>query len=112
RKNGEIESLEEGGLVLAFTPDAPYSAASVTVNPGDRLLLYTDGLLEAADLRGVFFGDARLTESLRHAAALELPASLAHLIGDLNAWRGPNAPLTDDVTLVVVALRTNTFSDA
>jgi Stage II sporulation protein E (SpoIIE) len=112
RANGEIESLEEGGLVLAFTPDAPYLAASVTVNPGDRLLLYTDGLLEAADLRGAFFGDKRLFESLRAAAALGLPAFITHLIGDLNAWRGPNAPLTDDVTLVTLALRTDTFSDA
>jgi sigma-B regulation protein RsbU (phosphoserine phosphatase) len=48
RANGEVESLEEGGLVLAFTPDAPYSTASVPLNPGDRILLYTDGLLEAA----------------------------------------------------------------
>ena len=105
RANGEIESLEEGGLVLAFTPDAPYSAASVPVNPGDRLLLYTDGLLEAADLRGAFFGDARLFESLRKTAALDLPAFLAHLISDLNAWRGPNALLTDDATLVAIELR-------
>jgi hypothetical protein len=105
RANGEIESLEEGGLVLAFTPDATYSTASVPLNPGDRLLLYTDGLLEAADLRGAFFGDARLFESLRKTAALDLPAFLAHLIGDLNAWRGPNAPLTDDVTLIAVELR-------
>ncbi len=112
RASGEIESLEEGGLVLAFTPDATYLAASVTVNPGDRLLLYTDGLLEAADLRGAFFGDTRLFECLQKTAALDLPASLAHLIGDLNAWRGPNTPLTDDVTLVAVALRTDAFSDA
>ncbi len=112
RASGEIESLEEGGLVLAFTPDAPYSTASVPVNPGDRILLYTDGLLEAADLRGAFFGDARLFESLRGAAALDLPASLAHLIGDLNAWRGPTAPLTDDVTLVAVALHPDARSNA
>ena len=105
RANGEIETLEEGGLVLAYSPDAPYSAASVPLNPSDRLLLYTDGLLEAADLRGAFFGDARLFESLRKTVALDLPSSLAHLIGDLNAWRGPNAPLADDVTLVAVELR-------
>jgi hypothetical protein len=105
RANGEIESLEEGGLVLAFATDSPYSTASVPLNPGDRLLLYTDGLLEAADQRGAFFGDARLVESLRKTAALDLPAVLAHLIIDLNAWRGPTARLTDDVTLVAVELR-------
>jgi sigma-B regulation protein RsbU (phosphoserine phosphatase) len=105
RATGEIESLGEGGLVLAFTPDAPYSTASVPLNPSDRLLLYTDGLLEAADPRGAFFGDARLFESLRKTAGLDLPAFLAHLISDLNDWRGSNAPVADDVTLVVVELR-------
>lgn len=112
RASGEIESLEEGGLVLAFSPDALYSAASVHVNPGDRLLLYTDGLLKATDHRGAFHGDARLSECLGDTAALDLPSSLAHLIGDLNAWRGPNAPLADDVTLVGVALRPDARSDA
>jgi len=110
RANGEIESLEEGGLVLAFTPDTSYSNASIPLDPGDRLLLYTDGLLETADLRGTFFGDARLFESLRKAASHNLPTSLAHLISDLNSWRGPNAPLTDDVTLVTVELRADTLN--
>jgi serine phosphatase RsbU (regulator of sigma subunit) len=68
-------------------------------------LLYTDGLLEAADPRGAFFGDARLLESLRKTAALDLPAFLAHLIDDLNAWRGPTAPGADDGALVAVELR-------
>jgi phosphoserine phosphatase RsbU/P len=110
RASGEIESLEEGGIVLAFTPDASYSNVSIPLDPGDRMLLYTDGLLETADQRGTLFGDARLFESLRDAASLNLPASLTHLISDLNSWRGPNAPLTDDVTLVTVELRADTLS--
>src|SRR5262245_5798720 len=58
-----------------------HSNVSIPLDPGDRLLLYTDGLLETADQRGTFFGDARLFESLRDAASLNLPASFAHLIG-------------------------------
>jgi len=102
--SGEIKSLDEGGLVLAFTPTAAYSNASVPMNHGDRLLLYTDGLIEAADARGAFFGDERLAESLRRGATLDLPHLVAHLTADLNAWRGPGSPLTDDVTLVAVSL--------
>ena len=79
RASGEIKSLEEGGLLLAFTPAAVYSNVSVPMNSGDRLLLYTDGLIEAADARDAFFGDERLAESLRGAAALDLPDLVAHL---------------------------------
>jgi sigma-B regulation protein RsbU (phosphoserine phosphatase) len=104
RAGGEIESLEEGGLVLGFNPDAAYSTASVNFYPGDRLLLYTDGLLEATDSRGAFYGDARLAENLRAGAGLKLTASVAHIIDDLNAWQGRGMPLTDDVTIVAVAL--------
>ena len=111
RASGEIESLAEGGLVLGFDPDAPYSKASVALNPGDRLLLYTDGLLEAADLRGAFFGDARLFESLRATAAVDLCASVTNLLSDLTAWQGRGSPLTDDVTLVAVALWAGALSD-
>ncbi len=105
RANGEIEPLEEGGLVLGFVADASYSTASVHLPPGDRLWLYTDGLLEAADLRGAFFGDAQLFKSLRAVAGLDLPVSVAHIIDDFDAWRGRNSPLTDDVTLVALELR-------
>lgn len=98
--------------MLAFNPDASYSNVSIPMDPGDRLLLYTDGLLETADPSGTFFGDARLFKSLRDAASLNLTTSLAHLISDLNSWRGPNAPLTDDVTLVTVELRVDILSDA
>ncbi len=112
RASGEIKSLEEGGLLLAFTPAAVYSNVSVPMNSGDRLLLYTDGLIEAVDARGSFFGDERLAESLRGAAALDLPDLVAHLTADLNAWRGPGSPLTDDVTLVAVELRTDTLASA
>jgi serine phosphatase RsbU (regulator of sigma subunit) len=105
RASGEIEPLKEGGLVLGFDPHASYSTASAQLSPGDRLLLYTDGLLEAADLRGAFFGDAQLFASLRATATLDLIAAVAHLIGDLNAWQGRGSALKDDVTIVAVALR-------
>ena len=65
RRDGRIERLDEGGIVLTLFPAATYADAEVPFHPGDRLLLFTDGLTEAT--RGdddEFFGDAELTRVL------------------------------------------------
>jgi hypothetical protein len=50
-------------------------------------------------------------QSFQRMAALDLPSFLAHLTSDLNARRGPNSLLTDDITLVVIALSPDALSD-
>jgi phosphoserine phosphatase RsbU/P len=99
---GGLERLDERGLVLGFDAAAAYTNAAARLDPGDRLLLYTDGLTEAADSADVFFGDARLTESLRDAASLPVGAFIDRLVDDMEAWRGRRLPQGDDVTLVAI----------
>jgi serine phosphatase RsbU (regulator of sigma subunit) len=69
--------------------------------PGDCLLLFTDGLLEATRGNGdEYFGDAELEHVV---APLRAPADVTHAVLDAHRrWIGPGAALTDDVTLVVV----------
>jgi serine phosphatase RsbU (regulator of sigma subunit) len=105
RPGGAIESLEERGLPIGIDPGAAYTTRLAHLDPGDRLWLYTDGLLEAADPRGTFFGDQQILESLKATGALELPDSVDRLIDDLSAWRGRGASLNDDVTVLAVDLR-------
>jgi phosphoserine phosphatase RsbU/P len=101
RRDGGIERLEEGGIVLTLMPAATYETADVPFQDGDRLLLFTDGLLEAT--RGnsdEFFGDAELARvvgSLPPFADVSEAVLRAH-----RGWVGSSTPLSDDLTLVVV----------
>jgi phosphoserine phosphatase RsbU/P len=101
RRDGRIERLEEAGIVLMLMPAATYTTADVPFRDGDRLLLFTDGLLEATRGYGdEFFGDAelaRVVASLPPSADVSEAVLSAHRV-----WIGTSTPLSDDLTLVVV----------
>ena len=60
-----MRRLETGGALLGVFADALYEQASVELLPGDRLLMFTDGITEAADSNGQEFGEERLIALLR-----------------------------------------------
>jgi sigma-B regulation protein RsbU (phosphoserine phosphatase) len=101
RADGRLERLDAGGIALALLPVAGYETAQVPFEKADRLLLFTDGLLEAS--RGnhdEFFGDAelaRVVSSVPHTADMS-----DRVLDAYRAWIGEGTPLSDDVTLVVV----------
>ena len=65
RSNGECVRLEAGGSVLGAFPNTPFAQEVVQLQPGDRLLLFTDGLTEACDNTGEQFGEQQLIDLLR-----------------------------------------------
>lgn len=94
------ERLSENGLLMGFDGAARYAAGEVAVEPGDRLLLFTDGLMEAADARDEQFGLERLERVLADGAALDPEALADRLLAELRGFRG--APgFEDDLTLLV-----------
>ena len=98
--DGAIERIHHGGIMLTMFPDTGYTTVDQPFMPGDCLLLFTDGLLEAARGEDEFFGD---TELERVVASLRSPADTTRAVLDAHRrWIGPVAALTDDVTLVVV----------
>jgi sigma-B regulation protein RsbU (phosphoserine phosphatase) len=101
QSGGRIERLDEGGTVLTLFPAATYADAEVSFHAGDRLLLFTDGLLEAARQDGdEFFGDSELA---RVVAGVPESADVAQAVLRAHReWIGEGTPLSDDVTLVVV----------
>ncbi|HVP45490.1 MAG TPA: SpoIIE family protein phosphatase [Bryobacteraceae bacterium] len=103
RANGEIERLEAGGAVLGVFPEWPYEQGEVSLAPGDRLLLFTDGITEASNARDEEFGEERLAQlasALRDRGAHELKNRILQAVSIFTGGRAQ-----DDATLVIVAVR-------
>ncbi len=75
RRDGSLERLHEGGLLLGVFPNAVYGRAMVHLAPGDRLLLYTDGLSDAGDPWGDRLGEEGILRLLRAALQAGIPAA-------------------------------------
>ena len=101
KANGEAQSLNDGGPVLGLLADAEFHQHSVPFEPGDTLVLYSDGIVEAANFEDEQFGEDRLQElvcsSLRESSA----EIRRRILAAVNSFTG-NAELSDDRTLVVV----------
>lgn len=102
RAGSEPRGLLENGFPLGLFPDARYQALQEPLSAGDRIVLYTDGLIEAPSPTGDLFGEERLREAV--AAGADLPAgAFADLVlARLAAWSVQSEGFADDVTLVVV----------
>jgi len=100
RRDGTSHVEHDHGLMLGFFPDAEYTSTEVApFAAGDRLLLYSDGVLEARDRAGQFFdGDrvARWLSDIEHTSAEQFAESA---LGELTQWTGGG--FDDDVTFVI-----------
>lgn len=95
--------LEAGGPVVGLLPFAPYVEQSVTLEPGDLVLLYTDGISEAMTLEDEEWGEDRLIEAADCCWDKSAEDILDHLFRDADAFtRG--APQHDDMTMLVLKL--------
>ncbi|MEK7329183.1 MAG: SpoIIE family protein phosphatase [Candidatus Eisenbacteria bacterium] len=102
RRGREPMFLERGGLVLGIMDGAAYEEERLHLHAGDLVVLYTDGISEATDRHGEFYGDARLCELVR-AFPHDLPArEVTERI--LEALRGflDGEEARDDMTLMVL----------
>ncbi len=96
-----IEELATGGPVLGLLPGATYEKGDTELRPGDLLVLFSDGVVEAASSDGVEFGQQRIEDALREHADL-LPGRLKEeILRRLTLFRG-SEPLHDDLTLLIV----------
>jgi sigma-B regulation protein RsbU (phosphoserine phosphatase) len=102
RRDGGLEQLVEGGLMLGFIEDTQYAQGETSMAPGDSLLLYSDGASEAMDPRRQEYGEDRLGEAWKRHGTHPPDVCMDQLLAELEAFRG-GAPQSDDITLVVLA---------
>jgi sigma-B regulation protein RsbU (phosphoserine phosphatase) len=94
--------VNHGGVVLGVFPDWEYREAQVDLEPGDRLVLFTDGITEIANADNEEFGEERLMELLRDHRALDAEAMQKRVMAAIAEFSGGN--FQDDATLIVTAV--------
>jgi phosphoserine phosphatase RsbU/P len=102
RQDGSCLRLGEGGVPLGLFPDWKYERGEVQLTPGDRLVLFTDGVTEASSPNGEEFGEAQLAAVLLENRHLNAGDLQARILAEVAKFSG--GQFEDDATLVVVAV--------
>lgn len=102
RASGEMEELEKGGLLLGVMLGMPYEAGTTTLNPGDVLAIFTDGVTEAMSPDGEEWEEPRLEACLREVPGKSAQEILDHVRQAVRDWTHDAPVLSDDLTMIVV----------
>jgi serine phosphatase RsbU (regulator of sigma subunit)/anti-sigma regulatory factor (Ser/Thr protein kinase) len=97
--HGVVE-LRARGMPLGLMPGMSYEEKEATLQPGDSVLLHSDGVLEAHDPERDMFGSPRLKETMARAPGGR--EMMDHVLSDLAAFTGPGAEQEDDITMVTL----------
>ena len=98
---GTIQALSSRGLVLGVFKGIRLEEQSVELAPGDCLILYTDGVTEARNAEGEFFGEEGLVDAVEGSTCESAETLHQAIVRSLEEFIG-DVPLSDDLTLVVV----------
>ncbi len=101
RASGQFERLDVGGLPFGIQPEAKYESATVTLAPGDWLIIFTDGLVEAENAQQAEYGEARLLTAIEAGKSVEPDEMLQRLMAEVDLFVG-NTPQHDDVTCLLL----------
>jgi len=97
-REGSVTRIEENGLMLAAFSFATYATKVHSLAPGDRLLLYTDGLVEAMNRDGVEFGLPHLESLLLESGDLSPDQAADQILRAVGSW---SAAQNDDLTVLI-----------
>jgi serine phosphatase RsbU (regulator of sigma subunit) len=102
--SGKTVEVSENGLVLGQFPDETYSSLNVPLEPGDRCVLYTDGILETSSPTDEEFGTGRFMALMEKSRNLGAAQFIEALLDELARWSGhPRGEgQQDDITVLVV----------
>jgi sigma-B regulation protein RsbU (phosphoserine phosphatase) len=101
RQSGALERLEAGGIPLGILENAPYTAGSAELQSGDWLVVFTDGVVEAEDIKGDEYGEQRMLFMVHSGAQLTPDQLLQSLTADVDRFVA-GAPQHDDITCMLV----------
>lgn len=100
-KDSNSKTLEKGGIILGISDNSVYEEETVQLNPGDLLLLYTDGISEAMNEKDEMFEEQRLLEILKDNQDLSAQNLSEKIVDSVLSFQG-TIPQGDDITLVLM----------
>jgi sigma-B regulation protein RsbU (phosphoserine phosphatase) len=114
RADGELSCVGDGGMPVGLFEEAEYEDSDFMLEIGDRLYLYSDGIVECEGQRQELYGDRRLQTLLSESRHLAKEQVFARVENALNAWRcdedepvqktpvRPSQPFADDISLMAI----------
>jgi len=99
-KEGKANELMVGGIVLGMMPDLTYETGSVSLSSGDRIIMFTDGITEAAQGEEEF-GDDRVMKITQDSPDLSAQDLMDNVVNQVNEFVG-DGPQADDITILVL----------
>ena len=110
RNEGQIDSLEKGGLVMGLLENTPYETDTIPFRNEDTLLLYTDGLIDAVNFEGQMWGKERLMEILYQSRGYSASQMVHTILGFRRRFVGLASQLDDTSMLAIRRLEQNEIS--
>lgn len=101
RNDGTVEPVGDGGFPVGMISSASYETMEIAFTPGDRILVYSDGLVEAESPQGEQFSEERLRKLVQEKASGSTPVLLDNLDQVLRTWRGSET-LEDDLSVLML----------
>ncbi len=101
KADGSVRLVKTEGYAVGLFPGAEVASEDVQLERGDRLFLYSDGLMDCTNPAGASFGARRLEDAVKAGRDLRLTDVVASIRKELVAWRGSES-FADDVSLLVV----------
>ena len=100
-RSGSIEEIQPTGMPVGTVPEATYEEQALDLEPGDLLINYTDGLTEACDSRGRFFGEEGLSDLIPTLKGLSAEVAGSRIVNAVADFIGKERP-SDDLALIVL----------
>jgi sigma-B regulation protein RsbU (phosphoserine phosphatase) len=101
-REGEVHRIESNGLLLGVFPESEYPLCEMAILPGDRFLLYTDGVSEPENALGDSFGEFKFEQVIRNNQSRPPSELLDQLLTEIRQWQPASATQHDDITLIVI----------
>ena len=105
KRDQSLVELRPRGRILGIFASAPYSPAEVPLETGDRLVMYTDGIIEARNADQGMFGDDRFRDFIQEHGEFTPEKFADTLMQTIVQWSGGPEKIEDDIALIVVDVR-------